>query len=141
MALLFDSVNGFRDTGTGSLTLPAGTTEQRPSSPVVGMMRYNTTLGVVETFLSNAWTTTSTTSFTVDALIVAGGGAGGGGGWVDSGGGAGGMLTLVKSSQLPSAKTSRRASQPLPGLSPRKAQQPVARSARICAGKHSRSCA
>ena len=37
-------------TGTGGTNLPAGTTAQRPSSPVVGMTRYNTSLGLVESW-------------------------------------------------------------------------------------------
>jgi len=31
-------------TGNGSMTIPNGTTEQRPSTPTVGMMRLNTSL-------------------------------------------------------------------------------------------------
>jgi hypothetical protein len=40
---------------TGYLTLPSGTTAQRPSSPVNGMMRYNTTLSRVEGYANNSW--------------------------------------------------------------------------------------
>lgn len=36
--------------GTGAITLPSGTTGQRPSSPQTGMLRYNTTDGVVEMY-------------------------------------------------------------------------------------------
>ena len=39
-------------TGTGSLTLPVGTTSQRDGSPAVGMMRYNSTLNVFEGYKS-----------------------------------------------------------------------------------------
>jgi len=38
-----------------TLTLPSGTTAQRPASPTEGMMRYNTTLGRAEIFVYNAW--------------------------------------------------------------------------------------
>ena len=38
--------------GQGSVVIPTGTTAQRPSSPVNGMMRYNTTLNVVEIYNS-----------------------------------------------------------------------------------------
>ena len=31
--------------GTGAMLVPSGTTAQRPASPVVGMQRWNTTLG------------------------------------------------------------------------------------------------
>jgi hypothetical protein len=36
--------------GTGSLTLPVGTTAQRPATPTVGMMRYNSTTGYYEAY-------------------------------------------------------------------------------------------
>ena len=41
--------------GTGYLTLPNGTTAQRPGTPVSGMTRYNSTLGVYEGYLSPNW--------------------------------------------------------------------------------------
>jgi hypothetical protein len=45
-------------TGQGSVVLPTGTTAQRPGSPVVGMMRYNTdvsTGGQVEVYQNGTW--------------------------------------------------------------------------------------
>lgn len=42
-------------TGTGSLTLPAGTTAQRPVSPVIGMSRFNTTTGLFEYYTGSTW--------------------------------------------------------------------------------------
>lgn len=79
--------------GTGAVQLPAGTTAQRPTTPVNGMTRYNTTLGQFEVYQNGGWTTYAL-SYSVDYLVVAGGGAGG----YDSagnggGGGAGGYLT------------------------------------------------
>ena len=41
--------------GTGSLVLPKGTTAQRPGTPEVGMIRYNTEAGVFEAY-DGAWT-------------------------------------------------------------------------------------
>lgn len=41
--------------GTGSLKVPTGTTEQRPESPVVGMIRYNTTTSVLEQYATDGW--------------------------------------------------------------------------------------
>ena len=41
--------------GTGSLKIPVGTTGQRPASPAVGMLRYNTTTGYFETYSSAGW--------------------------------------------------------------------------------------
>jgi len=40
---------------TGFIRLPAGTTAQRPSSPVSGMLRFNTTLGYPEFYDGSAW--------------------------------------------------------------------------------------
>lgn len=39
----------------GSITLPSGTTSARPSSPVNGMIRYNTSLTQYEAYASGAW--------------------------------------------------------------------------------------
>ena len=41
--------------GTGALALPVGTDAQRPASPVVGMLRYNTTSSLFETYNGSAW--------------------------------------------------------------------------------------
>jgi len=38
-----------------SITIPAGTTAQRPASPNVGMIRYNTTLGFLEQYTGDGW--------------------------------------------------------------------------------------
>ncbi len=40
---------------TGFLALPPGTTAERPASPVVGMIRYNTTLGFSEQYTADGW--------------------------------------------------------------------------------------
>ena len=41
---------------TGAITVPVGTTAQRPASPVNGMMRYNTTTAHLEGYVAGAWT-------------------------------------------------------------------------------------
>jgi hypothetical protein len=47
--------------GTGAALLPIGTTAQRPSSPVVGMLRYNTTIDAYENYILNGgWTRVAT---------------------------------------------------------------------------------
>ena len=79
---------------TGFFTLPAGTTAQRPVSPVQGMSRYNTTLGYIEWYDTTGATWRpiyQAPSISVEYLVVAGGGGGG----TDAGGGAGagGLLT------------------------------------------------
>jgi len=42
-------------TSTGFLLLPSGTTAQRPGSPVVGEIRYNSTTSLFEGYTSGAW--------------------------------------------------------------------------------------
>jgi hypothetical protein len=41
--------------GTGSITLPSGSTAQRDTIPAVGMIRFNTTLGVFEGYRAGTW--------------------------------------------------------------------------------------
>ncbi len=41
--------------GTGQITLPAGSTAQRSSSPSVGMIRYNNSLAQFEGYAGSAW--------------------------------------------------------------------------------------
>jgi hypothetical protein len=78
--------------GTGALLTPSGTTAQRPASPIVGMQRWNTTIGGMEVYIgSNNWQTIASTAYSIDYLVVAGGG--GGGGNYGGGGGGGGVLT------------------------------------------------
>jgi hypothetical protein len=45
----------YTDSTTGGMYLPVGTTAQRPASPATGMMRYNTTTGLVETYNGTSW--------------------------------------------------------------------------------------
>lgn len=47
----------FSTGATGSALIPSGTTAQRDVSPVNGYMRYNSTLGDMEGYLSGAWDT------------------------------------------------------------------------------------
>jgi len=44
----------FVSTGTGALTLPVGTTAQRPTA-VIGMMRFNSTTGLTEIYNGTTW--------------------------------------------------------------------------------------
>jgi len=83
---------------TGALTLPVGTTAQRPTAST-GMVRYKSTLGVMEYYNGTAWySVTGTTPPTaVEYLVVAGGG--GGGSNDGGGGGAGGFKTSAVQSQ------------------------------------------
>ena len=40
---------------TDYLQYPAGTTAQRPASPVIGMMRFNSDLSAFECYSGSAW--------------------------------------------------------------------------------------
>ena len=51
------SVSDQANTSTGYFDVPAGTTAQRPVSPNVGMVRYNTDLGSLEQYTSSGWGT------------------------------------------------------------------------------------
>ena len=56
---------------TDSILVPVGNTAQRPSAPVAGMVRFNTSLDVLEFYDSNSWTS-ATSEFTViedDAFV------------------------------------------------------------------------
>jgi hypothetical protein len=81
------------NSSTGYFDLPAGTTAQRPGSPVVGMIRYNTTESKYEAYSGTQWQFITVTSYNYNAayLMVAGGGGGGVG--HGGGGGAGGLLS------------------------------------------------
>ena len=54
-AKLTTSADGLISNGTGSLTIPVGTTAERPSSPAQGMIRRNTTDSAFEGYTGNAW--------------------------------------------------------------------------------------
>ena len=83
------AVSGFVGTAaTGALTLPVGTTAQRPTG-VTGMTRLNSSANIPEYYNGTGWILLST-SYSVDYLVVAG--AGGGGGDLGGGGGAGGYI-------------------------------------------------
>ena len=84
--------------GTTALTLPVGTTAERPISPAAGMQRYNSTLNQFEFYQNGAWTQYNT-SYNIEYLVVAGGAAGGGAfdnfSGTAGGGGAGGYRSSV----------------------------------------------
>ncbi len=72
------SIASTTNPSTEALALPRGTTAQRPSSPITGMSRFNTTTGLSEYWNGTNWSTYgSTFTPTVHYLVVAGGGAGG----------------------------------------------------------------
>jgi len=82
--------------GTTALTIPVGTTAERPGTPAVGMTRYNSTTNYPEYYNGSSWTSIAS-PYSVDYLVVAGG-ASGGNGYANTtgttgGGGAGGLLS------------------------------------------------
>ena len=54
-------------TGTGALLVPVGTTAQRPSG-AVGMIRFNSTTGVLENYLSTGWQAVNVIVPTIDSI-------------------------------------------------------------------------
>lgn len=57
--------------GTGAVQIPAGTTAQRPSVPVNGDIRYNTTIGIYEGY-NNAWSNLASGAIVGPNVSVAG---------------------------------------------------------------------
>jgi hypothetical protein len=57
-------------TGTASLTLPAGTTAQRPVSPVAGMTRFNTTLNLTEFYDGTTWIQTGASQTGIVQTVI-----------------------------------------------------------------------
>ena len=53
-ALAISAAQNVTLSSTGALTVPSGTTAQRPSSPTNGMLRYNTTTSQLEIYM-NVW--------------------------------------------------------------------------------------
>ena len=89
--------------GTTALTIPVGTTGQRPGTPAVGMIRYNTDEADYEVYTSTGWSYITPTAYpyTIEYLTVAGGGGGGSSdGAAYYGGGGGGAGGAVDSTVL-----------------------------------------
>lgn len=90
----------FANASTGQVYLPTGDQNTRTSSPIVGLIRYNTTGQFYEGYTNVAWvrfTVAPQGNYTLTYAIAAGGGGGGANG--GGGGGAGGLTqnTLVAS--------------------------------------------
>jgi hypothetical protein len=91
------NVYGANTTSNSFFSIPVGTTAERPASPSAGSIRYNTTLGRFEGYLTaGGWQNFLSDNYSIDYLIVAGGGGGGGqGSNGGGGGGAGGYLSAT----------------------------------------------
>lgn len=72
VVVIDDSKNGslasLELTGTSALKLPVGTTAQRPATPAVGQIRYNSNSSGVEAYNGFAWT--NITSVAEEALVL-----------------------------------------------------------------------
>lgn len=66
-AASFDGLNILTATGTSHWKIPAGTTAQRPGTPAVGMIRYNSSQSTFEGYSSGAWSSLGGVK-SVDAL-------------------------------------------------------------------------
>lgn len=81
---------------TGSFSLPVGTSAQRPTNPLNGEVRFNTSLNTVEVYVENtsSWQSIGdqTQYLDLEIMVLAGGGGGAGTPYGGGGGGAGGML-------------------------------------------------
>ena len=83
--------------GTTALTIPVGTTAQRPTG-ATGMIRMNSTTGYPEWYsaTASAWIQFNQgVPYSVEYLVIAGGGGGATGGNAGGGGGAGGYRSSV----------------------------------------------
>ena len=91
-AMTIDNQQNVVLNGTGAITLPSGTTDQRPANSANGSIRYNTTITGFETYVGGNWVNLSSgvQSNGITYLVVGGGGGAAGSG---GGGGAGGFVT------------------------------------------------
>ena len=46
---------GGASAGTSGMSMPSGTTAERPTNPVTGVLRYNSTIGNFETYNGTKW--------------------------------------------------------------------------------------
>ena len=68
--VVFNTTGGilYANSSTGGFVVPTGTTANRPTSAVNGMLRYNTTLSAVEMYVSGAWVVTNYTAAPVNTV-------------------------------------------------------------------------
>jgi hypothetical protein len=109
-------VSDKNNTSTGYFDLPSGTTAQRPGSPTVGMVRYNTTESEYEVYRQSKWQklTVSDYPYSIEYLVIAGGG---GGAALFGGGGAGGYRSSVSGESSGGGGSAESVFSTLPGVS------------------------
>jgi hypothetical protein len=88
----------FANSSTGQFYLPVGNSAVRTTSPIEGLIRYNSELDFYEGYSNSTWVRFQTYPqgvYTITYITVAGGGGGGSGG--GGGGGAGGLIASNRS--------------------------------------------
>ena len=68
------SAGQFMASGTGANVLPSGTTAQRPASPTDGMIRHNSELKQLESYIDGSWATVKKAFSAVGGTITTSGG-------------------------------------------------------------------
>ena len=66
--LRIDSSGGLIKTSTEAFQIAKGTTAERPSSPVVGMLRFNTSTDTLENYTSGGWQSVNVIVPTIDSI-------------------------------------------------------------------------
>jgi len=92
----------FANSSTGQVYLPRGNTAARTSSPITGVIRYNTEANFYEGYANGSWVrflVANQGSYTITYLAI--GGGGGGGGFLNGGGGGGGQMTNSTTPAIP----------------------------------------
>lgn len=94
--------NVYGNASTDQWYLPRGNTAARTSSPITGVIRYNTEANFYEGYANGSWVrflVANQGSYTITYLAVGGGGGGGGG--YTGGGGGGGQMTASTTPAIP----------------------------------------
>ncbi len=79
MTIVLNGTTGVnQEAVVGASVMPVGTTAQRPATPVAGMQRFNSDLGVMEYYNGTEWTQDFILQYQIEFLLVGGGGGGGG---------------------------------------------------------------
>jgi hypothetical protein len=94
--------NIYGNASTDQWYIPVGNTAARTSSPIEGLIRYNTSGEFYEGYANNTWVrflVANQGSYTITYLAI--GGGGGGGGFLNGGGGGGGQMTTSTTPAIP----------------------------------------
>ena len=67
---LASNISDQNNTSTGYFDLPVGATSERPGTPANGMVRYNTSLEVVEGYINGGWATIQGNGFDANGYYI-----------------------------------------------------------------------